>query len=362
VVFLSLEEQFTSFMTDSSAPFHGSPHPDSQQEAQYFHDHRVYSLQLEINQSCPQGCLYCYASCRDPPEKELDIRVIRRLLKEAVGLGIPAIDWLGGDPLLRDGWEDLLEYAAGLGLVNNIWTSGIPLSDVNVARNAVRLTRGGFISVHLDSLDPALYRMLHAGRANENVEAILTGVENVLESGKNPGEMLNCITFTRPLAGKDVAETMLYFQERGIRTCLTQLSPAGSAMDHPEWIPTPLQIREACAARDRLNYPGSTIGSIGPMDVNKFYCRGIVCVTVDGDVTPCSVIRKGFGNIHSRSLGEILRDHRDPLLFLGLSTGDPDCRGCPDEQLCWGCRATAYYATGELLGKDPCCWRQSRER
>ncbi len=117
--------------------------------------------------------------------------------------------------------------------------------------------------------------------------------------------------------------------------------------------PHPSQISEACAARDRLNYPGSTIGSIGPMDVNKFYCRGIVCVTVDGDVTPCSVIRKGFGNIHSRSLGEILRDHCDPLLFLGLSTGDPDCRGCPDERLCWGCRAAAYYATGDLLGKDP---------
>ncbi len=346
-------------MTESSASFHGSPHPDSRREAQYFHDHRVYSLQLEINQACPQGCLYCYASCSDPPEKELDTQVIRRLLKEAVGLGIPAIDWLGGDPLLRNGWEDLLEYAAGLGLVNNIWTSGIPLSDADTARNAVRLTEGGFISVHLDSLDPALYRRLHTGRADAKIEAILTGVENVLESGKNPGQMLNCITFTRPLAGNDVVETMRYFQERGIRTCLTQLSPAGSALDHPEWIPTPSQISEACAARDRLNYPGSTIGSIGPMDVNKFYCRGIVCVTVDGDVTPCSVIRKGFGNIHSRSLGEILRDHCDPLLFLGLSTGDPDCRGCPDERLCWGCRAAAYYATGDLLGKDPCCWRQN---
>ncbi len=181
-------------MTESSASFHGSPHPDSRREAQYFHDHRVYSLQLEINQACPQGCLYCYASCSDPPEKELDTQVIRRLLKEAVGLGIPAIDWLGGDPLLRNGWEDLLEYAAGLGLVNNIWTSGIPLSDADTARNAVRLTEGGFISVHLDSLDPALYRRLHTGRADAKIEAILTGVENVLESGKNPGQMLNCIT------------------------------------------------------------------------------------------------------------------------------------------------------------------------
>ena len=54
------------------------------------------------------------------------------------------------------------------------------------------------------------------------------------------------------------------------------------------------------------------------MDVNKYYCGGTVCITVEGDVTPCSVIRQGFGNVHHLPFAEIINRHRSELLFLPL--------------------------------------------
>ena len=97
------------------------------------------------------------------------------------------------------------------GLKNNIWTSGIPLENEDVARKAVEVSQGGFISVHLDSLDEEIYGKLHTGDPGTKIEAILKGVDNVRYYGKRPQNMINCITFSKLLAGEDVKRTAGYF-------------------------------------------------------------------------------------------------------------------------------------------------------
>ena len=54
---------------------------------------------------------------------------------------------------------------------------------------------------------------------------------------------------------------------------------------------------------------------------DKFYCGGIICVTIDGDVTPCSVIRRSFGNIHNSSLEKIVNQNKEKLLFSKWALG-----------------------------------------
>lgn len=334
----------------------GCFHPDHGEVVRYFHENRVYSVQIESCLSCSGGCRYCYASARDAPAAEIPAFTVQRLLREASGAGVRAIDWLGGDPLCRTDWYELAREAGDLGLVNNIWTSGVPLADPAVARRVARATSGGFVSVHLDSLDESIYRLLHTGEAALKQEAILRGVENLLACGKPPAEIFNCITFTRPLAGSDVERTIRYFATKGIRTCLTQICRAGLGAEHPEWVPSGPEIAHAVGIRDRLDYPGSDV-SISTMDTSKVYCGGVVCVTVEGDVTPCSVIRQGFGNVNREPFDAIVDRHRRELLFLPLrEPGRPGrCGSCTNQPVCWGCRATAYYMTGDAMADDPTC-------
>jgi radical SAM protein with 4Fe4S-binding SPASM domain len=337
-----------------------SPHPDYQEEMRYFEEGRVYSLQIESTLSCRQGCRYCYAASSDSSLQELPGEDILALIDSAAEMEIRAIDWLGGDPLLRSDWYDLTEYALDRGLVNNIWSSGIPLADPATARRAVEVTRGGFISVHLDTLNPEIYRGMHAGDPETNIGAILEGVDTLQSLGKCGDEMINCIAFTRPIAGEDIRKTIAYFAtEKGMRTCLTQICMAGLARTHPEWVPGIQEITEACRLRDAMNYPGSGV-SMSTMDVTKFYCGGTVCVTVEGDVTPCSVIRRGFGNIHDLPFDRIVEESREALLFMPLRQSRPDrgnCGNCKQNTLCWGCRAAAYYVYGDMMADDPYCWR-----
>lgn len=338
---------------------YGCFHPDHIGEKKYFEECKVYTVQIESNLACPQGCLYCYASAENATLKELPGEEIISIIDSAASMEVRAIDWLGGDPLLRKDWYELMKHAMDSGLTNNIWTSGIPLENHKVAEKAVEISEGGFISVHLDSLDEKIYHKLHRGEPGKKIQAILKGVDNVQSLGKNPRNMINCITFTKPVAGDDVKRTTDYFfRTKGMRTCLTQMCRTGLALDHPEWMPSIHEIRDACRNRDAINYQDSCL-SMTTMDASKFYCGGIICVTIDGDVTPCSVIRKGFGNIHGIPLEDIVDRYRDELLFTHLR--DPanmkgQCRNCENNSVCWGCRAIAFYETGDILAPDPLCW------
>lgn len=341
----------------------GCLHPDHEEAIKYFEEGKVYSVQIESNLSCSQGCLYCYASSKDAPLKELPKKDIIEVLDSAVNMGVRAIDWLGGDPLMRSDWYELMEYARDNGLTNNIWTSGMPLEKIDLAKRAVEVSEGGFISVHLDSLDEGIYGKLHSGDPKRKINSILKGIDNIQSLGKGQDNIINCITFTKLVGGEDVNRTIKYFFEcMRIRTCLTQMCTAGLAQGHPEWIPDIREIKEACSTRDKVNYQDSVV-SMSSMDTNKFYCGGMICVTVDGDVTPCSVIRKGFGNIHGSSLEKIVEQYKDELLFTHIR--DPGnmqghCGSCEHNSVCWGCRATAYYECGDMLAPDPKCWRNSK--
>ncbi|HLB70553.1 MAG: radical SAM protein [Candidatus Methanoperedens sp.] len=338
---------------------YGCFHPDYAEEMKYFEECNVYTVQIESTLACSQGCLYCYAASEDAPMKELLRDDIITIIDSAARMEVRAIDWLGGDPLLRGDWYELMKYAMDRGLKNNIWTSGIPLENLEVARKAVEVTENGFISVHLDSLDEKIYGKLHTGDPRKKIQAILKGVDNVQSLGKRPENMINCITFTKLLADEDVKRTTSYFfKMKGMRTCLTQMCMTGLAVNHPEWIPGIQEIRDACGSRDEVNYSNSNL-SMSTMDANKFYCGGIICVTIDGDVTPCSVIRKGFGNIYESTLENIVEQYRDELLFAHLRNPENVkgyCSSCENNQVCWGCRATAYYEKGDMLAPDPRCW------
>lgn len=335
----------------------GCLHPDHQEVVRCFEKNQVYAVQIESCLACTQGCRYCYAGGADAPSTELSAGCIGEVIAGAAVIGARAIDWLGGDPLLRRDWAALAGVAEEHGLVNNIWTSGIPLADPEVAREVAAMTRGGFVSVHLDSLNEGIYGRLHTGDHGEKIQAILKGVDNLLSAGKRPDELINCITFTSPLAGVDLEATIRFFSAKGIRTCLTQICMTGLGKEHPEWVPSWEEVRQAIRLRDEIDYPGSDL-SMSTMDVNKYYCGGMVCVTVEGDVTPCSVIRQGFGNVNDRPLEEIISGHQSDLLFLPLrdeSDITRRCNTCKNHQVCWGCRATAYYCTGDLMADDPNC-------
>jgi radical SAM protein with 4Fe4S-binding SPASM domain len=351
-------------MTQEDVPLaHAGMASEIELQKQYYEQGKVFILQIESTLRCPQYCDYCYAGSTPNSPEGMSSNKIRELLDSASNLDIRMIDWLGGDPLVRSDWYELCRYAFDLGFINNIWTSGIPLANLEVAEKAVEVTKNGFISTHLDTLDPDLYKLLHGGEGcdgnSENIGLILKGIKNVVAAGKDPGAMVNCITYTTPLAEGDAKGMISYIQEKfGIKTCLTLFNPVIHRNGNKSWEPSIAMIKDAFEYRDRVNYPEDP--SCGPMDVSKFYCGTVICITAEGWLTPCSVIRtEEFGNVHEEVLEVLIEKKKNRLLFLDFR--DPsklpgNCGSCANSSFCFGCRSSAYSYAGDILAADPRCY------
>lgn len=330
-----------------------------EEQRRYFTEKRLYTLQVESTDACPQGCVYCYANSSPTATRALASDEIRTLLDAAAHLEVRAIDWLGGDPLARVDWYELMDHARALGLTNNVWTSGLPLRDRDVARRVTDVTEGGFVSVHVDSLSPEIYARLHRGGNPQNIAAIVEGVDNMQAAGKSTDQMINCITFTALQPPQDVIETMRWWMnEKGMRTCLTMFNPADMGAEWRPLVPGRQETGDVFRERDRLNY-GEHDGTIAAMDTDKYYCGTMATVTFTGEVTPCSVIRTGVGNIRQTPFARIVQEHIGLLIHESLHDAPhmpAPCNRCHENTHCWGCRASAYHYGGDANGPDPKCW------
>ena len=96
---------------------------------------RPYTLVAELTYRCPLRCVYCsnpldWAGHTDALSTEDWLRVLR----EAEELGVVQVNLTGGEPLLRDDLEALVEEAQRLELYTNLITSGIPLARERLER------------------------------------------------------------------------------------------------------------------------------------------------------------------------------------------------------------------------------------
>ncbi|MCK4275021.1 MAG: radical SAM protein, partial [Phycisphaerae bacterium] len=104
----------------------------------------------ESTTRCNLNCIHCR---RVPTgDDELSTAEFRTVLDSAAALGEPLIIFSGGEPLIRDDWEELSAFAKSLGFPTALATNGT-LIDTDMAR---RIAAGQFhrVAVSLDGADP----------------------------------------------------------------------------------------------------------------------------------------------------------------------------------------------------------------
>lgn len=322
-----------------------------------------YALQLEVGDRCEQACSYCYMNALDEEHNTLSDPLIADILDDAASLGVSAVEWLGGEPMLRRGVLRHLAHARDLGLRNNIWTGGLPLADPDLAQSCAELARHGLISVHISSTDPEVYEHLHPGRDRSDLDAILDGIRHLLEAGYPAEQMLSSMTFTGAQDAKDAVGTIDDLERWfGIRTSLnvyhTYLRPDADPGDLARFVPSP-----AAVSRVYRRWAQQWGATELPMNcVNKQYCSATLAVLCDGSVTPCATIRTPDApSLHSgERLAAIADRLRAELTFEPMRDPANLPAGCPSCHLadaCWGCRSRAYAAGNGVYGPDPRCFR-----
>lgn len=88
----------------------------------------LHKICFELTERCNSNCLHCYinlpADDLEAKKKELSTIEIKEIFKDAVSLGCLEVIFSGGEPLLRDDFEELYLCARRLGLRTVIFTNG----------------------------------------------------------------------------------------------------------------------------------------------------------------------------------------------------------------------------------------------
>jgi MoaA/NifB/PqqE/SkfB family radical SAM enzyme len=87
----------------------------------------LMELDIELTERCNNNCIHCCinlpAADLKAKERELSTSAIKGILKEAASLGCLSVRFTGGEPLLREDFEELYFYARKLGLKVLLFTN-----------------------------------------------------------------------------------------------------------------------------------------------------------------------------------------------------------------------------------------------
>ena len=346
-----------------------SPQPDaarapSSPAAAVTPDHRPYTLIAELTYKCPLRCPYCsnpvdYAR----HDAELDTATWLRVLKDAEELGVVQVNLTGGEPLVRDDLEEVVEGARALDLYTNLITSGIPLRRERLQR----LRELGLDNVQLsiqDTTAPASDRI--AGLRSYDRKREVAGWVKALGMPMT----LNVVLHRDNL--DHVADLVALAESMGAdRLELANTQYLGWALTNRKaLLPSREQLERArevaLAARQRLRGRMEVL-FVTPDYYAEFpkacmdgWARRFLLITPDGVALPCHAAHRIPGlqweRVTERPLREIWRESPGFNAFRGEAWMPEPCRSCDRRQIDFGgCRCQAYFLTGDATNTDPVC-------
>lgn len=304
--------------------------------------------EISLTDRCNVACLFCYAGCGSTQKHSSRVmttdevkRVLTIIRRDAE---VPSVSFTGGEPLLRRDLEELVLFARReLQFRVNLITNGTLMDE----GRAESLSKAGLHSaqVSLGSPDQDLhdrivrvrgsYRKTLAGikalqkysvRVHTNTTlnrinrlSVLTLPGFVKELGLERFSMNLIIPCGNSLEGSDdinlryndVAETILSIQSESKR----------QGVDFIWYSPIPSCIFNTVA--NRLGNKGCAA------------CDGLLSVSPEGDILPCSSWAEPIGNLLKHGFAE-LWDGRKAASIRSKAFAPEQCRSCPDIAMCQG--------------------------
>jgi radical SAM protein with 4Fe4S-binding SPASM domain len=140
------------------------------------------SLDIELTERCNNNCIHCYINLRaddlKAKKKELSKGEIQEILRQAVSLGCLTVRFTGGEPILRDDFEDLYIFARRLGLRVILLTNATLITPA-LAEVFARIPPLEPIEVTLYGMQKSSYESV--SRASGSFAAARQGIQTLLE-------------------------------------------------------------------------------------------------------------------------------------------------------------------------------------
>jgi PqqA peptide cyclase len=326
-------------------------------------EYRPYTLIAELTYRCPLRCPYCSNPPRYTGHAEIDTETWIRVFQEAEALGVVQLNLTGGEPLLREDLERLIESARRLELYTNLITSGIPLTFGRLSQcaalglNSIQVSVQSVRPAESDRLAgiPSFQRKLEVMQWATALGLPLT--LNVVLHRDNIGEVAELITLAECVSAD--------------RLELANAQYLGWALKNRDaLLPTREQVETARTiageAKKRLRgtmevlFVTPDYYSAYPKTCMDGWGRRFIVVNPEGLALPCHLAHTLPGLHFDRVTAHALADIWHHSVGFNQFRGDgwlPDiCRSCDRRTKDFGgCRCQAFHVTGNAFAIDPVC-------
>ena len=340
-----------------------------------------FLVSYSITTKCNLSCKHCYSeSSPEAGYNDLTTDESIRVIDEIADWGIGLLVFDGGEPLLREDFFKIAQYASSKGITIGVGSNGT-LIDAATARKLVSVGIR-YASISIDGADAVTHDTFR-GEAGNFKKALdgasackraglpfqfntvlrkktIPQVSDILRLATDYGaygmELFDLMLVGR--AKRECQDEALTIQER--KELIEWLTKA--QIDYPLPIETPSlpmyplilkqkEIRPKHISMEelaRITYYGRGCAAGRP--------RGYLVIRNNGEVNPCIFLQVNLGNAKEKSIRQIWQESPILAQLRSRELLKGECGKCNYRDLCAGCRGRAYVETGDMLAPDPGCW------
>jgi len=338
----------------------------------------------EVTRSCNLACKHCRASAlHGPYPGELSTEECYKLIDQIVAVGNPILILTGGEPLMRQDIFEIADYAVKKGLRVVMAPNGTlvteeiakKIKDVGIQRISVSIDfptdelHDKFRGVE-GAFKGAVQAIKNAHKVGLEVQinATITKLNyKYLDDLLKLAEELKVVAFHPFLLvptgrGKELEEQELSPEEyeKTLNWIYDMQQSCPGIFFKPTDVPHYFRVRmqrakaEGKTAELKKGHPHSSKG-LESMTRGCLAGVGFCFISHVGVVQGCGYFELPAGNIKEQSFAEVWNNSPlfNDLRNFGLLKGK--CGICEYRNICGGCRARAYEATGDYLAEEPYC-------
>lgn len=339
----------------------------------------VFIVPWRCTFQCHSNCLHCASADKKAALDEVNTEEAKKIVDQVADFGATYFGITGGQPFLRMDLFEVLDYATKKGLSTSIITDGRLLDEEAFKKIVKNQTK---ISISIDGAK----KTNDAIRGKGAYEAAISAIKKLSRE-----KLLNVLVYTFA----NVSQSVTNVNEQDMRHVLDLakkydarwvvfhgMIPYSSNKTTLKADPTPAQYEWVCNKLYDL-----TLEYNGKPGINvyiPFYARvakqrgmpnfdnwynsfflgrcffgKFMSIAENGDAIPCSyndVYR--VGNIKDKPIKQIWTDMQNSEFFNQVKDKNNikgKCGVCEFVEICGGCRSSALFYTGDILGSDPRC-------
>ena len=320
-------------------------------------------LLAELTYRCPLQCPYCsnpleIAKYQDEISTEDWVRVMQQARK----MGATQMGFSGGEPLVRQDLEELIQEARHLGYYTNLITSGVGMDEARVKR--FKDAGLDHIQISFQASNEELNNFLGGTKSFQHKYEMARIVKkydypmvlNIVIHRKNIDQMRDILDMTVELNADyvELASTQYYGWSR---INVDHLLPTREQLAKAEKIA--MEYQEKLKGKSKIIYVIPDYFENRPKPCMNGWGAIFLTIAPDGTALPCHEAGQlpiEFPNVKDYSIEELWNNSPGFNHFRGFDWMKEPCRSCPEKEKDFGgCRCQAFMMTGDAANADPVC-------